>query len=89
MGREEKDKTRTIAIVPLDSTQVRLRLLIKGTQIRGQFQTPQAGQWRESANASRLPHWRSTKISLQFYQGAPDLEHWAQVRDFRISKNDE
>src|SRR5262249_57353283 len=42
MGREEKDKTRTIAIIPLDSFSVRLRLLVKDGHVRGQFRTPGA-----------------------------------------------
>src|SRR6266576_1596833 len=46
MGREEKDKTRTIAIIPLDSYAVQLRLFVKGNQIRGQFRTPAAKDWR-------------------------------------------
>src|SRR6266705_4942076 len=47
MGREEKDKTRTIAIVPLDSTNVCLCLLVKGSQIRGQFRTSDTDEWRK------------------------------------------
>src|SRR5439155_3504663 len=37
MGREEKDRTRTIAIIPLDSYSVRLRFRVKGKTVRGQF----------------------------------------------------
>src|SRR5438552_444239 len=47
MGREENDKTRTIAIVPLESISVRLRLSAKGIQIRGQFRTSDAKEWRD------------------------------------------
>src|SRR5258708_15406961 len=36
MGREQNDKTRTIAIIPLDSPLVRLRLAVNGDRIRGQ-----------------------------------------------------
>src|ERR1044072_102187 len=42
MGREEHDKTRTIAIIPLDSFSVRLRLQVKDGHVRGQFRTPGA-----------------------------------------------
>src|SRR5438046_7453776 len=42
MGREENDRTRTIAIIPLDSFSVRLRLLVQAKRIRGQFRTPTA-----------------------------------------------
>ena len=81
MGREEKDKTRTIAIVPLDSTSVWLRLVVTANQIHGEFRTPEAREWRHlPAPADRKP-----KISLQFYQGPADQEHWARVSGFRIS----
>src|SRR6266571_3404855 len=48
MGREEKDRTRTIAIIPLDSFSVRLRLVVRDSRIRGQFRTPRADEWREA-----------------------------------------
>src|SRR5437879_2322659 len=47
MGREENDKTRTVAIIPLESTSVRLRFFVKGNRIRGQFRTPDAKEWRD------------------------------------------
>src|ERR1051325_9168429 len=85
MGREEKDKTRTIAIVPLNSTSVLLRMIVKAGQIRGEFKMPDTKEWHAvgeceppaSANAK-------AKISLQFYQGSADTEHWARVMEFRI-----
>ena len=87
MGREEKDRTRTIAIIPLDSFSVRLRLRIKDDQVRGQFRTP-GGQWREAgACDAPAPSGGRAKISLQFYQGPPDVEHWARVSDFRVLRH--
>lgn len=84
MGREENDRTRTIAIIPLGSFSVRLRLLVKGNRVRGQFRTP-GGEWREAGacDASVLPG-RPANISLQFYQGPAEVEHWARVSEFRI-----
>jgi regulation of enolase protein 1 (concanavalin A-like superfamily) len=90
MGREENDKTRTIAIVPLNSTSVSLRMIVKVGQVRGEFKTPDTKEWHAvgecepptSANAK-------AKISLQFYQGSADTEHWARVTDFRIRKRNE
>src|SRR5439155_25400634 len=46
MGREENDKTRTVAIIPLDSTSVRLRFFVKGDRIRGQFRPTSALEWQ-------------------------------------------
>jgi regulation of enolase protein 1 (concanavalin A-like superfamily) len=87
MGREENDRTRTIAIIPLDSFFVRLRFLVKGSQIRGQFQIPDSKEWRD-AGACDLPAPSNTKakVCLQFYQGPANAEHWARVTEFRIRR---
>jgi len=86
MGREEKDKTRTIAIVPLDSTSVWLRLVVTANQIHGEFRTREAREWRQVGHCDLpAPADRKPKISLQFYQGPADQEHWARVSGFRIS----
>jgi regulation of enolase protein 1 (concanavalin A-like superfamily) len=85
MGREENDKTQTIAIVPLQSTRVRLRLSVTATQIAGQFSVPPEGTWRDAGTCSRpcLSN-EEPMISLQFYQGAPEAEHWAKVSNFEM-----
>ncbi len=85
MGREEKDKTRTVAILPLESTTVRLRLFVKGDRIRGQFRASDAGEWRHVGECSLpTPEAGKARISLQFYQGAADVRHWARVTEFRV-----
>jgi regulation of enolase protein 1 (concanavalin A-like superfamily) len=87
MGREENDKTRTIAIIPLDSFSVRLRLRVKGNRIHGQFRTPNADEWREAGECDLpSPPDAKAKISLQFYQGPAGIEHWARVTEFRIRR---
>ena len=87
MGREENDKTRTVAIIPLDSTTLRLRFIVKGKRIRGQFFTADAKDWREVGETDMpAPIDGKAKISLQFYQGSPKEEHWARVWDFRVEK---
>ena len=85
MGREQADKTRTVAIIPLDSTSVRLRLFIKANQVRGQFRTNETNEWHEVGQCD-LPalEGANPKLSIQFYQGAADVEHWARVADFRV-----
>jgi regulation of enolase protein 1 (concanavalin A-like superfamily) len=84
MGREQNDRTRTIKIIPLDSPKVQLRLIVSGSHILGRFKTPQ-GDWRDVGGCD-LPVKGEPKISLQFYQGAPDVEHWAHVTDFSIAR---
>ena len=88
MGREEHDQTRTIAIIPLASSSVSLRIFAKQNQIRGQFRLPETKDWRDVGQcAMPAPPGGEPKISLQFYQGAEKSEHWARVTDFRILKH--
>jgi len=69
MGREESDKTRTVAIVPLDSTSVRLRMIVMGGHIRGEFRTHSANEWRAVGECDTpIPARVEAKISLQFYR---------------------
>ena len=85
MGREQGDKTRTIAIIPLTSTSVRLRLTVKGNEIRGEFRPGDASEWRMAGQCD-LPATveKKPRLSLQFYQGPPGVEHWARVTEFVI-----
>lgn len=87
MGREEGDKTRTLAIIPLASTTVRLRLVAKGNQITGRYQIPRESEWHGTGQCTMpAPTNTAAKISLQFYQGSAAAEHWARVTDFSIVK---
>jgi regulation of enolase protein 1 (concanavalin A-like superfamily) len=90
MGREENDKTRTVAIFPLNSTSVQLRMIVNGGHIRAEFKTPGAGDWHAvgECNVPEVVNGRA-KISLQFYQGVAEVEHWARVSGFRILKRQE
>jgi hypothetical protein len=79
MGREEADKTRTIAIVPLDAQTVELRLLVTGARIHGQYRTASWPVWREVGDCD-LPAHGPPHLSLHCYQGPPDAEHWARFQ---------
>lgn len=85
MGREEADKTRTIAILPLKSFSVQLRFRVSGNRIHGQFRTPGAEDWQKAGDCD-LPTHGTPKISLQCYQGPADAEHWARLTDFSIRR---
>jgi regulation of enolase protein 1 (concanavalin A-like superfamily) len=85
MGREEGDRTRTIKILPLDSSTVTLRLLVKDNRIRGQFRTPDAREWTEVGETD-LPVKGDPKICLQFYQGPAKVERWVNVTEFQVSQ---
>jgi hypothetical protein len=85
MGREENDKTRTVAIIPVAATSLELRLFVGNDQIRGQFRATEAQDWREvGACSPPTSANQKAKISLQFYQGPENAEHWARVTRFQI-----
>jgi regulation of enolase protein 1 (concanavalin A-like superfamily) len=83
MGREENDRTRTIAILPLDSFTVQLRHRVQGNQIRGEFRTSDSEEWK-LAGTCDLPVKGVPKVSLQFYQGPAAAEHWPRISLLQI-----
>lgn len=83
MGREEGDRTRTIAIVPLDSYVVDVRFRVAGNRIRGAFRTPSMAAWKEAGECD-LPAKGAPGVSLQVYQGTTRVERWARITRFRV-----
>lgn len=86
MGREQADRTSLVGKVALDTATVRLRLLVSGNQIRGQFRPDGSTEWKE-AGACDLPApptGAKAKVCLHCYQGPPDAEHWARFTEFSI-----
>jgi len=87
MGREEKDKTRTMCIIPIQSAVVHVRFLVKGNSIRGEYRVGDEKEWRVAGKCD-LPVNGSPKASLQVYQGPKTVEHWARFSAFNIQTND-
>lgn len=87
MGREQADKTRTLAKIPIQATAVEVRLHVAGQQIRGQYRLPGAERWLD-AGAGELPAPPGTpaNISLHCYQGPADAEHWARFSAFCVRR---
>ncbi len=85
MGREEGDRARSIAIVPLDANTVELRLQAITNRIRGQFRTAPWRDWRDVGECE-LPIKGAPKASLHFYNGPPNEEHWARVSRFAVRR---
>ena len=83
MGREEKDKTSTMAILPLESFRVRLRLTTKDNRIRGEYRLPGQEKWVRVGECD-LPEIGSPKASLQVYQGPKTVERWARFTEFSV-----
>jgi regulation of enolase protein 1 (concanavalin A-like superfamily) len=87
MGREERDRARTVRIVPIESEQVELRLVVSGNRVRGAFKTA-AADWRDvgECDLPPAPRGAAAQVSLQFYQGLPDVEHWARVSEVTMRR---
>lgn len=83
MGREEKDRTRTIAIIPIDALQVDLRLVVTNKVVRGAFRPSRPNAWRE-AGWCDLPIHGEPHVTIQCYQGPRQAAHWARISDFQI-----
>jgi regulation of enolase protein 1 (concanavalin A-like superfamily) len=85
MGREEKDRTRTIAKPPFEAFSVDVRFLVSGDSLKGQYRATGEKEWR-TAGECTLPKNGDPKISLQVYQGPADAERWGRFKGFKIVK---
>jgi hypothetical protein len=85
MGREENDRARTVAIIPLDDHTVELRLQAVSNRVRGQFRTRHWSEWREVGECD-LPVKGEPKASLQFYNGPANEAHWIKVNRFAVRR---
>ncbi|HEX2748312.1 MAG TPA: hypothetical protein VHM91_09970 [Verrucomicrobiales bacterium] len=87
MGREEKDKTKTMSITPVKGGTVKLRLLVKGTAVRGQFQVEGSTEWQDAGSCTApVPEGGKPNICLQFYQGDAASPHWGVVSGLEVKK---
>ncbi|MDB6133163.1 MAG: hypothetical protein JWM59_1406 [Verrucomicrobiales bacterium] len=85
MGREKRDQTRTMGIYPLAIALVKLRLVVRGDKISGEYQPGGEGPWLPAGTttaplpaAGGQPH-----IALMFYQGTVETPHWSQVSELK------
>jgi len=85
MGREQDDRTRTIAIIPIPDPVVQLRLLISGDQITGQYRPDEKGPWKKAGTCDS-PRNGPARVSLHTYNGRPNSTNWARFSGFRIYK---
>ncbi len=85
MGREERDQCRTIARPPVPGGWYRLRLIVSGNQIRGQYWPEGASRWTDAGVCELpVPPGGKPKISLHSYNGLADREHWARITEFKV-----
>jgi regulation of enolase protein 1 (concanavalin A-like superfamily) len=87
MGREEGDKTKTIAIIPYDGESAELRFTVRGQDLQGWYRRPGAADWTEAGKTTVpvSPEAPAPHVSLQFYQGVAGSGRWATVRKFRMA----
>lgn len=85
MGREEGDRTRTIAIVPIAAEKVQLKFQVAGEMIQGYFRESDSGEWRKAGECTK-PGKAGAKVSIQCYQGPRQVQRWANIDDFEISQ---
>ena len=85
MGREEKDRARTIAIIPLEKNRVELKMRIAGRNVTGFFKPDGSTGWKKAGECD-LPGSGVPKIALQCYQGSDQKEHWAKIQRFQIAE---
>jgi len=83
MGREEKDRARTIAIIPLEKNRVELKLRIDGRQVSA-FYRPEGEKECKKAGECDLPGEGKPRVAIETYQGSDEKEHWAKIQNFRI-----
>lgn len=83
MGREEKDRTRTIAIIPLQAARVEVKWVLEGRNLTGKFRPDGDKDWTVAGSCD-LPGPGLPRIALQCYQGPKDQERWGKISDFRI-----
>lgn len=88
MGREEKDKTRTINIVPIVETSLQFRLTARGNALRGEFRS-ETSAWHLAGECELPANGAAPSASIQCYQGPADAEHWAKISAFRITQPEE
>lgn len=85
MGREEADKTKTLAKIPITALSLELKFIAHGDTVKGQYRPAGEKGWRDAAGCA-LPKKGEPKISLQVYQGPRDATHWARFSAFRITR---
>jgi beta-xylosidase len=87
MGREEKDRARTIAIIPLAKNRVELKLRIDGQHVSGFYRPEGEKEWKKAGECD-LPGVGKPRIAIETYQGSDEKEHWAKIQKFRITAVD-
>lgn len=84
MGREEGDRTRTVALFPIEGESCELRLHLEAAQVTGSYRVPGGEQWIEAGTCT-LPGSGAARLCLQTYGGVEGAERWAQFGGLRVT----
>jgi hypothetical protein len=73
---------------PIGSKVVQLKLAVQGGKYTAQYRPDAQGEWQMAGSGS-LPEGGKGKnqISVQCYDGPPNVEHWIRFSDFRVLKD--
>lgn len=85
MGREENDRTRTIALIRKGTPSIELRLSVQGDKIIGHYRPAGVEDWVKAGECT-LPVHGKPKVSLQAYQGPSKVERWAKITELLIRR---
>ncbi|MCC6234598.1 MAG: hypothetical protein IT580_18290 [Verrucomicrobiales bacterium] len=83
MGREEADRTRTIAILPISADTVDLRLRAVKMNIEGFYRVAGTTEWIRAGTCD-LPAHGAPHVALEVYQGPAAVERWARITNLRV-----
>lgn len=85
MGREENDRTRTIAIIPINAFAVELQLRAHHKTLHGRFRPTGTDEWQQAGECDLpIPTNGHPMASIHCYQGPPDAGRWVQFSSFRV-----
>lgn len=64
MGREENDRTRTIAVITMVTPSIDFRLSVQGKKIEGHYRLDGADRWLKAGECELPSHSSKTEVSL-------------------------
>lgn len=83
MGREEKDRTRTVCIIPVSAHKLDFRFMQSRQLLEGFYRVAGETEWTKAGECDLPVHGRP-HVSLQAYQGPATAVHWARIQNLVI-----
>ena len=86
MARESRDtneKNQVFAKIPIPAPDVRLRLEVRGDEVKSLYQLPGSTEWKEAATCA-LKGRDKARFGLFTQNGPAEQVHWARLKNFRV-----